>query len=313
MKITRRDFVKLGGTTGAIVALGVPLRFPVSQFVPPAKPAGEGAVVSGAKGLLIDTTKCIGCRSCERACRKTYNLPEPDPKDKVKLDANNFTVVDFRPAPTKEDAKAVQPVKIQCMHCQNPACASVCPVGALHKTPEGPVVYDKDRCIGCRYCMVACPFDVPKYQWESSTPYVRKCEFCAQRQAQGQQPACSEACPTGALKFGLRADLVTEATARIQAAPDKYANYIYGKDEVGGTSVLYLARVPFDKLGFRMYFPNEAPPEKTEEVMTKLPAVVAGGLALLGGIAYFRKPPAVGGVKKVEEETYEERKLRKAA
>lgn len=310
-RLTRRDFVKLGSTAGA-AAMFVPVRLPFN-LPGSALPAGEAPASGKAKGMLIDTTKCVGCRSCERACKKANGLPDSAPEDKEKLNDVTFTVVQTKSVATKDDPKAVQPVKIQCMHCQNPACASVCPVGAFKKTAEGPVTYDKDRCIGCRYCMMACPFGIPRYEWQSSTPYVRKCEMCAGRQAQGLPPACAEACPTGAVKFGVRGDLIAEAESRIKSDPAKYVNYIYGKEEVGGTSVLYLAKVPFDKLGFRMDLPTQAPPEATEEVMTKLPGVVVGAAALLGGIAYFRKPPAAAGARRAEEEAAEERELRKAA
>ena len=311
-RVSRRDFVKIGTTAGA-AALFVPIRLPFNQPGSSETPAGEAAAGAKAKGMLIDTTKCIGCRSCERACKKANGLPDSAPEDKEKLNDRTFTVVQTKSVATKDDPKAVQPVKVQCMHCQDPACASVCPVGAFQKTAEGPVTYDKDRCIGCRYCMMACPFGIPRYEWQSSTPYVRKCEMCAGRQAQGLPPACAEACPTGAVKFGVRSDLITEAENRIKASPDKYVNYIYGKNEVGGTSVLYLSKVPFEKLGFRMDLPAEAPPQATNEVMTKLPGVVVAGAALLGGVAYFRKPPAVSGAKRAEEEIAEEKKLRKAA
>jgi formate dehydrogenase iron-sulfur subunit len=313
MQLSRRDFVKLGAASGAAAALIAPLGLPLNKAAAAESPASEAPAASIAKGILIDTTKCIGCRSCERACKKVNNLPDSPPEDKEKLTAIQYTVIQTKSLATKEDPKAVQPVKMGCMHCVNPSCASVCPVEAFHKTPEGPVVYREDRCIGCRYCMMACPFGVPKYEWQSNTPYVRKCTMCADRQAQGLQPACTEACPTGALKFGVRADLITEAENRIKATPDKYVNYIYGKDEVGGTSVLYMAKVPFEKLGFRTDLPTQAPPEATNEVMTKLPGVVVGAAALLGGIAYFRKPPAAAGAKRAEEETVEEKKLRKAA
>lgn len=303
--------MKLGATTGVAAAL-IPLQLPFNLAGSDA-PAGEGAAGSSAKGMIIDTAKCIGCRSCERACKKVNNQPDAKVENKEILTDTAFTVIQTRPVPTKEDPKAVMPVKVQCMHCQNPACASVCPVGAFTKTAAGPVVYDKDRCIGCRYCMMACPFGIPRYEWQSATPYVRKCDFCAQRQANGLQPACSEACPVAALKFGVRTDLIAEAKNRITAEPAKYVNYVYGENEVGGTSMLYMARLPFDKLGFRTDLPTQAPPEATNEVMTKLPGVVVGAAALLGGIAYFRKPPAVSGAKQVEEETHEEKKLRKAA
>jgi formate dehydrogenase iron-sulfur subunit len=313
MQLSRREFVKLGAATGAAAAFIAPLALPLNRVALAEGQGNSAPVASTAKGVLIDTTKCIGCRTCEAACKKVNGLPASAPADKETLTATTYTVIQTKPIPTKEDPKAVQPVKVGCMHCINPACASVCPVEAFHKTPEGPVVYRADRCIGCRYCMMACPFGVPRYEWQSTTPYVRKCQMCDERQAKGLQPACTEACPTGALKFGVRADLITEAENRIKATPDKYVNYIYGKEEVGGTSVLYMAKVPFDKLGFRTDLPTQAPPEATAEVMTKIPGIVVGAAAILGGIAYFRKPPAAAGARRAEEEPAEEEKLRKAA
>ena len=136
------------------------------------------------------------------------------------------------------------------MHCLDPACESVCPVGALVKLPEGPVVYDDGKCIGCRYCMMACPFQVPKFEWESAVPLVRKCNFCADRQAAGLAPSCATTCPTGTLLFGERADLLKEAHRRIGAHPEKYYPQVYGEKIVGGTSVLYLTPVSFKELGW---------------------------------------------------------------
>ena len=140
-------------------------------------------------------------------------------------------------------------VKVQCMHCVDPACVSACPVGALQKTENGPVVYDEKICIGCRYCMAACPFEIPKYEWEKVFPRVMKCDFCADRQECGQEPACVEACTTGAITYGKRADLIVEAKERIQNDPGNYIDHVYGEHEVGGTSNLYISKVPFEKLG----------------------------------------------------------------
>ena len=205
--------------------------------------------------MLIDTTRCIGCRACQVACKSWNELPAgasafsetgTNPRH---LDARTFTRVLFQEvsAPSGETRWAF--VKRQCMHCVDPACTSACPVGALVKLAEGPVVYRDDRCIGCRYCMLACPFQVPKFQWDARVPFVRKCTFCADRQAMGKKPACAATCPSGALTFGEREQLVAEAHRRIEAAPGRYARAVYGEATGGGTSMLYLTALSFDELG----------------------------------------------------------------
>jgi formate dehydrogenase iron-sulfur subunit len=171
-----------------------------------------------------------------------------------------------------------------CMHCQEPTCASVCPVGALHKTATGPVVYDAGKCMGCRYCMMACPFGVPRYEWKAVLPKVKKCTMCAPRQAKGLQPACTEVCPVQAGIFGERDDLLKEAEKRLREEPAKYIQHIYGKNEVGGTSVLYLSAVPFEQLGLPANLPTDPMPLLTYRVLSKIPNLVTLGGALLGGI-----------------------------
>ena len=147
------------------------------------------------------------------------------------------------------------------MHCQDPTCVSVCPVGAFTKTAAGPVVYAEDRCMGCRYCMMACPFGVPRYEWNKVwAPRVKKCRMCAPRQAKGLKPACTEVCPVQAGVFGEREDLLREAENRLKQEPTKYIQHIYGKQEVGGTSVLYLSAVPFEELGLPDNLPHDALP-----------------------------------------------------
>ncbi len=282
MSIKRREFLKY--SAGGLALAAVPV-FDQKRLAPfMSAPLGE------QMGVLIDTTKCVGCRACQAACKVKNDLP-PDPQlvpgakpVPTGLSATTFTFVDFVGVPGKTD---MQPVKKQCMHCVNPACASVCPVQAIYKTPKGPVVYDPEKCMGCRYCLAACPFNVPKFEFTSANPRIRKCTFCADRLAQGLQPACVEACPTKTLTFGKRSELVAEAQNRVQATPDKYVPYIYGLSEVGGTSVLYLANVAFDQLGFRMDLPKEAMPEFTMAVMEKVPAVAVGVGLLMGCVAWF--------------------------
>jgi formate dehydrogenase iron-sulfur subunit len=246
-----------------------------------------------SKGMLIDTTRCIGCRGCQVACKAWNGL------DAVKsgfsetgtyplhLDASTFTRVLFRDVVQADGKVKAVYVKRQCMHCNEPACASACPVGALQKTKDGPVVYADSKCIGCRYCMLACPFNVPKFQWNAVAPYIRKCTFCADRQAAGLAPSCVTTCPAEAITFGERSGLVQEAHRRIDASPKKYAPTVYGEQTAGGTSVLYLTPFPIEALGleqdgFRTDLGNVAQGRATQEWMSNVPtlSLAVGGLAL---------------------------------
>lgn len=156
-------------------------------------------------------------------------------------------------------------------------------MGALEKTASGPVVYDEKKCFGCRYCMVACPFGIPNFEWEDTTPYVRKCSFCADLQAEGSEPACVAACSTGALKFGNREELITEARERIKAAPGEYVDHIYGEKEVGGTSWLYLSPVAFETLGLPT-LGSESVTVNTERAMRAVPPVLVAVTATMAGV-----------------------------
>ena len=224
------------------------------------------------KAILVDITLCVGCNSCQEACKKENNLPEGEEK---KLSATAYTAL--------EEYDGIF-VRRMCQHCIEPTCLSVCPVGAFTKTPEGPVLYDESKCIGCRYCMQACPFQVPRYQWSDTYPKVEKCRFCAQRISKGLQTACAEACPTGATKFGDRDKLIIEAYERIKAEPDKYVDRIYGLEDVGGTSILYLTNVPFENLGFKTQLQKSPLPTLTWSALSKIPTVVSVGGVLLYGI-----------------------------
>lgn len=224
------------------------------------------------KAILVDITKCIGCGACQLACKTKNGLPEGEEK---KLSSTAYTAID--------DHDGVY-VRRLCMHCQNPTCASVCPVGAIQKTDPGPVVYTAEKCIGCRYCMQACPFQVPRYEWNHVTPKMQKCNLCYDRIAEGQQPACVEACPTGASIFEDRDEILREARRRIRENPDQYVQYIYGEGEVGGTSVLYLSSVPFGSLGFKTDVSKEPLPMLTWQALSKIPGVVLSGSVLLYGI-----------------------------
>jgi formate dehydrogenase iron-sulfur subunit len=170
------------------------------------------------------------------------------------------------------------------MHCESPTCVSVCPVGALAKTQAGPVVYDESKCMGCRYCMQACPFGVPRYEWNSATPRIRKCNLCADRIAAGLPTACASVCPTGATRFGTRDELIEEARARIRDNPGKYIDHLYGLEEVGGTSVLVISDVPIESLGYRADLIKGPLPLLTWNVLQKIPTLAMVGSVLMGGI-----------------------------
>ena len=229
-----------------------------------------------SKALLYDATTCIGCKRCEEGCAEHNSLPYNDAVAGEQTQSEHkFTVV-----LTKGDKF----MRRLCMNCQDPACVSACPVAALRKTPAGPVIYDADRCMGCRYCMVACPFSVPRYEWGKVLPKVRKCTMCPDRVEKGLPTACAEACPTGATKFGELDELIAEAQQRIRDNPGGYVNHIYGLNEVGGTSVLLLSSVPFEEFGYQKGLANESMPQLTYRVLSKVPDVVALGGVLLGGV-----------------------------
>jgi len=223
------------------------------------------------KSMLIDITRCVGCNACTEACLQAHGLTTSvdDVKD---LSAGALTFV-------AEHGDLY--VRRLCMHCLEPTCVSVCPVGALQHTKDGPVIYEASRCIGCRYCMQACPFSVPRYEWNKVVPSVAKCDFCVKRQAQGRMPACAEACPEEATVFGTRAELLAEAHRRIDENPDSYYPHVFGEDELGGTSMLILSPVPFDTLGFPRVLPHEPLSSRTWEMLSHVPDVVTIGGAVL--------------------------------
>jgi formate dehydrogenase iron-sulfur subunit len=226
-------------------------------------------------GLLFDTTKCIACGACTAACKEKNGLP---PEVEPTTTADTWTIV--------EPLAGVN-IRRLCFHCLTPTCVSVCPVGALQKHPLGPVTYDATRCIGCRYCIMACPFGVPKYQWDRPIPIVGKCILCADRVVRGEPTACASVCPTGATLFGERDALVREAKARIASAPSEYVDHVYGLEEAGGTSVLMLSSVPFASLGMKTNVPRAPLPMLTWQVLSKVPDIVLTVGALLLGIHWI--------------------------
>jgi formate dehydrogenase iron-sulfur subunit len=233
--------------------------------------------------ILTDVTKCTGCEKCVEACVTVNNLGEYKPGREPHiqdlgdgLSARRWTAVVSKPGNHF--------VRKQCRHCLDPACVSACPVGAMQKTPEGPVVYDKAICMGCRYCMMACPFGIPRYDWDKAIPYVNKCTMCYTRLKAGKLPGCVEACPTKATIFGDRDELMAEAARRLKAEPSKYLPHIYGEHEVGGTSVLYISDIDLGFLNYKSTVSAEPPPERTWAVMQQVPTVAVGMTLLSGGL-----------------------------
>jgi len=239
-------------------------------------------------GMLVDLSECVGCRSCEAACNRANGLPAPEVpfdessvfEEKRRPTAAAYTVVN-RYAPDGAGGPVYR--KVQCNHCNEPGCASACPVRAYRKTPEGAVLYNADVCFGCRYCMVACPFTMPAYDYESAlSPRVQKCTFCHERVKAGGIPACAEACPVEALRFGRREDLVRLARERIRKAPGRYVDRIYGEHEAGGTSWLYLSPVPFGQVDFPEDLPEKPLVEQTKGFLSAVPLVLVLWPAVLG-------------------------------
>jgi formate dehydrogenase iron-sulfur subunit len=232
--------------------------------------------------ILYDETKCVGCNKCVEACTADNKLPPeiPDPTAEGDgLSGRRWTSIVKIPG-------ADRYAKKQCLHCLEPACQAACLVGAMKKTPEGPVVYDASKCIGCRYCMLACPVGIPRYNWESPLPYIQKCDMCFDRLAQGKLCACVEACPHGALSVGDREAQIEKAHALISFNPGKYIDHVYGERELGGTCVLYITDTPLaNVLRLDKSVGNRAIPEITWPVISKTPII--GGTVLLGLVGTY--------------------------
>jgi Ni/Fe-hydrogenase subunit HybB-like protein/Fe-S-cluster-containing dehydrogenase component len=265
----RRDVLKYAGVMSAAAA-GM---FSARRVL--AEPHGSehtATLSPDTRAVLVDLTECIGCRLCEYACKKTNSI---DPGPLASYDDTTVFTEMRRPAPdaftvvnrhTPTDAQSPVYTKVNCLHCNKASCVSACIVGALSKEPSGAVSYDAWKCIGCRYCMVACPFQIPTYEYDHVlTPQVRKCTLCEDRTSKGERPACVKECPREAMVYGKRDELLALAKRRIQEHPDRYINHVYGEHEVGGTSWLYLSAVPFEQAGF-LRLGNAAPPVLTETI-----------------------------------------------
>ena len=314
MNPSRRDFFKITGAAG-IATIAAPSEAQASH---------EVAISDDWMGVLVDIPKCIGCRRCEFACKeaaqqaaeangypKQAELFRPDPiptfEDKTVFEQEQLR----RPEPhcyTKiqrvtnpKDAEQPFYVKYNCLHCNKPACASACLVGAFEKLEDGPVIYHANRCMGCRYCMVACPFGIPTYEYDNIlTPQVRKCTLCADEgnPQKGKVPACVKICPADVMTYGKRSELLEVAHAKIEAEPDVYQDHVYGEHEVGGTSWLYL--IPKEKtieeVGL-LELDSAAPPLRTETIQHGVFKHFMPPLAwygLLGAAMWVSRPNADG-------------------
>jgi formate dehydrogenase iron-sulfur subunit len=235
----------------------------------------------------------MGCRACQVACKAWNDNPGEITlclgcyDNPPNFSADTWSLIRYTEVEEFDKLHWVF-TKVQCMHCEHPGCASVCTVGALEKTREGPVVYHADKCIGCRYCQYGCPFGVPKYEWEKTLGLIRKCTFCDDRIADDMEPACVKSCPPGALTFGEREELLTEARRRIAARPEKYINHIYGEKEAGGTSWMYISPVHFETLGFPK-LGDEHVTYNSEAILNATPVTIIAAVAALGGLYKLTK------------------------
>ena len=304
-KQSRRDFLKLVGATGAgLVAAGA-----VSAG------ANEGMHINNDElGMLYDATKCVGCKACMSACKRVNSDFGGLSYEKAKFDSDGLwdapsdlsgstrTLIKL----FKESNKKWSYVKYSCMHCQKPSCVSVCPVSAMTRDKiTGTVDYNKNTCIGCRYCQIACAFNIPKFQWEKAIPQIVKCDMCKNTNLLKKGiTGCAEACPTGAIMFGKRKDLLAEATKRLQDKPGTYVNHIYGEKEVGGTNHLYLSAMPFNKLGLPI-LNEEAPAEFSEKIQHTIYKGFIAPVALYGTLCFIalKNRKGHGDVEKKPTET----------
>jgi formate dehydrogenase iron-sulfur subunit len=272
MSLGRRNFFKVLGVTGVGLALGKKLK---------ATPPKQNNVEFS--GVLYDSTRCVGCQTCESSCADANSLPAPvgTPQAGVvrKTDEKHRTVVN-----AFSTSKGEAFLKKQCMHCNEPACTAACLTQAMYKTKEGAIIWRGDKCMGCRYCMVSCPFDIPKFEYHSANPKIEKCNMCYVRLQEGKIPACVENCPAEALIFGTRRKLIKEARKRIIENPEKYVDQIYGEHEAGGTGFLYLSAVPFEELGLNTSLQSKSYPELSKGFLYSVPTIFVLWPAILLGI-----------------------------
>ena len=288
-KLNRRSFLK-GGLAGTAVLA-------TAKTANQSHAAESFGGYPDSMGVLVDLTKCVGCRTCEAACNKEQGLPDPDkPFDdmsvfdelqhngqKRRTTEKAYTVVNRYDVGDREEGPVFR--KFQCNHCNEPACLTSCFVNAYTKTEEGAVIYDSKVCVGCRTCMVACPFYVPAYSYSDPlNPIVKKCIMCYDTRVKfGKPPACVEACPQEVMTFGKRKDLIKLGHERIKDNPGKYIDHIYGENEVGGTAWMYISDVPFEEVGFNTHIGEQPIISYVKEFLTIVPMVLTIWPALFTG------------------------------
>ena len=261
MNLDRRNFLKSVGLAGLTLSvspiLGAEsLKDDLPEF----------------KGVLYDSTRCVGCMECEIACARSHGHPDPqdtpEPGTVRKTDDSRRSVIN-----SYTTSKGDFFIRNQCMHCNEPACVAACLSKAMYKTKEGPVIWRADKCMGCRYCMVSCPFDIPKFEYFSANPRIIKCDMCYDRVQNGLKTRCTEVCPAEALVFGTRRELIAEARKRIVENPDTYIDKIYGEKAAGGTGFIYLSSVPFKELGMNEKLQNSSYPALSKSFLYAVPSV----------------------------------------
>ena len=287
MSISRRKFLGWLGAAGLGTTLSKTARAASNKSF-------EG--YPQGSGVLYDSTRCIGCRKCEEGCNRVNELPAPDRAfdDLSVMDverrttAKAYTIVNRYDS--SDGSQSARYRKVQCNHCLEPACASVCFVRAFTKTETGAVTYNASVCVGCRYCMIACPFEIPAYQYNNAfSPRIMKCTMCYPRITKGLLPGCVEACPTEALTYGKREDLLRIGHERIRRFPERYVDHVYGENEMGGTSWLYLSGVPFKELSMREDLGVTPAPKLTAGALSGVPIVIGLWPVLLTGIYAINK------------------------
>jgi len=260
MGIDRRGFLKILGVTGVTLTVGKGI----------ASTSKEKEIEFF--GMLYDSWRCGGCQSCEIACAEAHGLPKPTDEPKVgitrKTDETRRVVVN-----SYSTTKGEVYTRKQCMHCNQPACAAACLTQAMYKTKEGPVIWRGEKCMGCRYCMISCPFDIPKFEYHSPNPKIQKCDMCYDKIMKGGIPICAEVCPADAIMFGKRRDLIKEARKRIHDNPESYDDNIYGENEAGGTGFMYLTPTPISELGFNASIQKSSYPELSKGFLFSVPTV----------------------------------------
>ena len=309
MSIKRRDFLKAAVTGSAVAALPAPAEARPNLEVPP-----------NAVGMLYDATLCIGCKACMVGCKEANEMPVESsdvspiwdtPMDTSGKTKNIIKVYTDGTAEVKDrETDGFSFVKRHCMHCVDPGCISVCPVTAMRKDPDtGVVTYHEEPCIGCRYCVWACPYNIPKWDFDDAFGKINKCEFCNHLLAEGKLPACVDRCPTGASLFGTHEEMLEEAHRRLSANPgDTYAyprntlddpnrheavvphyiDKVYGETQGGGTQVMVLAGVPFGKLDLPE-IAERSFASVSETIQHTVYKGLIAPLALLGGLMFISR------------------------